>query len=148
MRGQDVSGVIQYALSLKQPWAGLLVHGHKTIEVRRWATGRRGRILIHAARIPDDRDEAWEYALRWPEVSDTVLLNGGLIGAGDLVDCVTYRSRDAFRADEEKHLNKAEWFEPPLLYGFRFDNLSVLPYRRYPGWMRFFSIEERFAGQE
>ena len=49
----------QYALSLKQPWAALLVHGGKTIEVRRWATSRRGRILIHAARVPDPRPEAW-----------------------------------------------------------------------------------------
>ena len=48
-----------YALSLKQPWAALLVHGRKTIEVRRWATKRRGPVLIHAARVPDPRPEAW-----------------------------------------------------------------------------------------
>src|SRR4051794_31022472 len=50
---------VEYALSLKQPWAALLVHGVKTIEVRRWPTARRGRVLIHAARVPDDRPEAW-----------------------------------------------------------------------------------------
>ena len=42
-----------YALSLKQPWAALLVYGRKTVEVRRWATKRRGPVLIHAARVPD-----------------------------------------------------------------------------------------------
>src|SRR5262249_11050532 len=50
-----------FALSLKQPWATLLVHGLKTIEVRRWQTVRRGRVLIHAARLPDDRREAWAH---------------------------------------------------------------------------------------
>ncbi len=40
-----------YALSLKQPWAALLVTGRKRIEVRNWPTARRGRILIHAARV-------------------------------------------------------------------------------------------------
>ena len=34
---------IDYALSVKQPWATLLVHGLKTIEVRAWPTARRGR---------------------------------------------------------------------------------------------------------
>src|SRR5438105_4444384 len=55
--GPDYRG---YALSIKQPWAALLVHGRKTIEVRRWPTARRGRILIHAARLPDPRPEAWQ----------------------------------------------------------------------------------------
>ena len=27
------------------------------------------------------------------------------------------------------------------LYGFVFANLTVLPFRRYPGWMRFFQVE-------
>ncbi len=49
----------EYAISLKQPWATLLVHGLKTIEVRRWSTPRRGRVLIHAAGVPDERAEAW-----------------------------------------------------------------------------------------
>src|SRR5205823_6217499 len=31
-----------YALSLKQPWATLLAHAVKTIEVRKWPTARRG----------------------------------------------------------------------------------------------------------
>src|SRR5262245_61764820 len=45
-----------FALSVKQPWASLLVHGLKTIEVRRWPTARRGRRrgarLHRCARVP------------------------------------------------------------------------------------------------
>ena len=52
---------MDYALSLKQPWAALVVHGRKTIEIRRWSTRRRGRILIHASQTTDDRKAAWRH---------------------------------------------------------------------------------------
>src|SRR5437588_11236438 len=91
-----------YALSLKQPWAALLAHGRKTIEVRRWPTARRGRILIHAARVPDSRLEAWE--LVPAELLEEARLNGGIVGAGDLTGCVVYRPREPSAADEGRHL--------------------------------------------
>src|SRR5579875_2427196 len=129
----------QYALSLKQPWAALLVHGRKTIEVRRWPTARRGRILIHAARVPDDRPQAWSHLpAEWLE---TAQLLGGIIGAGDLIDCCTYHTLEAFQADQHRHLNDPSWFQAPL-YGFSFTNLTVLPFRRYPGSVRFFPVED------
>lgn len=40
------------ALSVKQPWACLLVEGEKTIEVRSWATDYRGDLLICASAAP------------------------------------------------------------------------------------------------
>src|SRR5690348_5008438 len=36
-------------LSLLQPWASLVVTGHKRIETRSWNTKYRGEILIHAS---------------------------------------------------------------------------------------------------
>lgn len=36
-------------LSIQQPWASLIVQGHKKIETRTWATKYRGPLLIHAA---------------------------------------------------------------------------------------------------
>jgi len=36
-------------LSLLQPWATLLVQGHKLIETRSWATKYRGPVFIHAS---------------------------------------------------------------------------------------------------
>jgi hypothetical protein len=36
-------------LSLLQPWASLVVLGHKKIETRSWETSFRGEILIHAS---------------------------------------------------------------------------------------------------
>ena len=129
----------RYALSLKQPWAALLVHGLKTIEVRNWPTGRRGRILIHAARIPDHRPEAWD---RLPlDLHSAAKLVGGFIGEGELVNCVEYSTPKEFAADQRFHLNDSNWFEPPRLYGFKFTNLKPMSFRPYSGWMRFFPVE-------
>ncbi len=127
------------ALSIKQPWAALLVHGLKTIEVRRWPTARRGRILIHAARVPDDRPEAWR---RVPaHVEALAKLQGGVIGAAELTECRCYGDLAEFLVDQARHYNEASWFEPPVLYGFTFTRPEILPFHAYPGWFRFFQVE-------
>src|SRR5262249_3211852 len=131
---------MEYALSLKQPWATLLAYGCKTIEVRRWPTARRGRVLIHAAGVPDERPEAWAHGP--PELCAAAQLQGGIVGAGDLTACLAYRSLEAFAADQARHLNDPAWFVGPMLYGFTFTNLTVLPFRPYPGWMRFFAVKD------
>lgn len=41
------------AISIKQPWAGLIAQGLKTIEVRTWQTHYRGEILICSSQKPD-----------------------------------------------------------------------------------------------
>lgn len=129
----------EYALSLKQPWATLLAHGLKTIEVRRWPTARRGRVLIHAARIPDERPEAWE---RVPDhLKEHAHLLGGIVGTARITACRAYHHLEDFLRDQARHLNEASWFEPRGLYGFLFDNPEVLPFRKYPGWMRFFPVD-------
>jgi hypothetical protein len=92
-----------YSLSLKQPWATLLAHGRKSVEVRNWPTARRGRILIHAARVPDPRPEAWAHVP--PELMAAAKLAGGIIGAADLTGCVDYRTPEAFAAARLLHLN-------------------------------------------
>ncbi len=129
-----------YALSLKQPWAALLATGKKTIEVRSWPTRIRGRILIHAARIPDDRPEAWQW------VTDAIRpltdLAGGIIGEAELFACQIYRNLDSFNRDLEKHLNESAWFQRKGLYGFQFRNPSLIPFRPFPGNVRFFTVED------
>src|SRR5947209_2557752 len=116
-----------YALSLKQPWAALLVHGRKSIEVRNWPTPRRGRILIHAARIPDPRPEAWAH-ITTPELKAAAELVGGIIGAADLTGCLAYRMPEAFAADQSRHLNAPAWFKPPVLYDFTFGAIEELAF--------------------
>jgi ASCH domain len=36
-------------LSLRQPWAWLVVNGYKDIENRSWRTNHRGPLVIHAS---------------------------------------------------------------------------------------------------
>lgn len=130
----------EYALSIKQPWAALLLHGIKTIEIRRWPTARRGRILLHAARIPDDREQGW--SLLPAEAKETAQLQGGIIGAAELTDCLRYTTLEAFQADQAHHLNDPAWFLPPRMFGFRFTAVQPLPFRRYPGNVRFFPVRD------
>jgi hypothetical protein len=127
-----------YALSIKQPWAALVVQGLKSIEIRRWPTARRSRVLIHASSVPDKRSEAWRHVT--DEMRGLTQLQGGIIGAVELTDCLKYADLQSFIADQAAHYNEPNWFEPPLLYGFRFAKPEVLPFRRFPGWFRFFNV--------
>lgn len=40
------------AISLKQPWANMIVAHEKTIETRTWPTRYRGELLICSSRLP------------------------------------------------------------------------------------------------
>jgi len=128
------------ALSVRQPWAALLVGGRKTVEVRTWPTKVRGAILIHAGKVPDKRPDGWKW-VDSTDLSDQANLTGGVIGIADLVDCLAYRSAEAFAADRDRHRNPAEWFRPPVLYGFRFENPRPVRFEPYKGNTFFFPVE-------
>ena len=126
-------------LSLKQPWAALLAAGRKTIEIRRWQTAHRGLVLIHAARIPDPREQAWGHVP--PDLLDQAQLGGGIIGVGVLSTVKFYPTAEAFALEKDRHLNDPDWFEPAGLFGFSFVDLRPTPFRRLVGQVRLFSCE-------
>jgi hypothetical protein len=129
-----------YALSIKQPWATLLVHGLKTVEVRGWSTRRRGRVLIHAGRRPDRRRQAWE---RVPAgLRQAARLVGGIVGAAELTDCLVYPTVEKFVADQARHLNEPDWFRGRRLYGFAFANMQPLAFQPCTGALFFFPVRE------
>ena len=128
------------AISVKQPWAALLVAGVKTVEVRTWATRARGPVLIHAAKTADDRPEGWAL-VNAPELQALAALRGGIIGRADLASCVRYRTAEAFAAAAEAHRNAAEWFRPAGLFGFVFQNLRPIAYHACPGRTLIFTVE-------
>jgi hypothetical protein len=129
---------LERALSIRQPWATLVVLGLKTIEIRRWSTPLRGRIYLHAGKIPDDRREGWS---RIPEEHFALTSRcGGIIGAVDIVDCVTYATARDFARHRQLHFNEQAWFVAPRLYGFRFENPEFVPFRRCPGQVKFFPV--------
>jgi hypothetical protein len=126
------------ALSIKQPWAALIVRGLKSIEVRTWPTIQRGWILIHASSQEDELVEGWK---RVPEYAAKLSqLRGGILGAACLVDCRTYRDRKEFSRDQKRHLNRPEWFREPALYGFVLERAIELPFHKIPGWVKFFEV--------
>src|SRR5947209_17018247 len=104
------------AISVKQPWAALIVAGNKTIEIRRWPTRRRGRVLIHAGKVPDDRPHGWD-RVATPDLAELAGLRGGIIGVGEIEACRSYETAEAFAADAGLHLNAPDWFAPPRLFG-------------------------------
>jgi hypothetical protein len=79
-------------ITIRQPWASLIVAGIKDIECRTWATSHRGLLYIHAAAARPDGD-GWEEFLgeepppgRLPAWAD--LPRGVILGSVQLVDCV------------------------------------------------------------
>jgi ASCH domain len=133
-----------YALSLKQPWAALLVSGQKTIEIRKWATAIRGRVQIHAARISDNRPDGWK--LVTDELQPLAQLTGGIIGSAELFGCLLYRTPAGFVSDAAKHFNPPDWFEPPKMYGFQFRGAAPVPFFGCKGNVRFFRVDVPEAG--
>lgn len=73
------------ALSIRQPWAELILRGEKTVEYRSQPTKLRGRIYIYASLgKPDGDEQALETDLGCP-LSE--LPRGVIVGTVDLVDC-------------------------------------------------------------
>jgi ASCH domain len=77
------------ALSVRQPWAWLIVNGYKDIENRTWQTRHRGPLLIHAGVSKSDLKEELlasieqRYGVRLPRSFE----HGGVIGLVDVTDC-------------------------------------------------------------
>ena len=42
-----------YALTIRQPWAELIISGKKTMELRTWSTDYRGLLWVHAGQKND-----------------------------------------------------------------------------------------------
>lgn len=79
------------ALSIQQPWAWLIVNGHKDVENRDWPTRMRGRIWIHAGKKFDD--EGYAFITRsFPHIElppRAAFPRGGIVGQATITDCVT-----------------------------------------------------------
>lgn len=90
-------------LSIRQPWAWLIVQGHKTIENRDWSTGYRGEFLIHAGAGIVQRDYREiaahldaELGILVPPFTDLDRVpRGGIVGVATLTGIVT-ESDDPF----------------------------------------------------
>lgn len=80
------------AITIKQPWASLIVSGLKDVENRTWKTNFRGRVLIHAGKA---RDKSFGMPKKlfadnkvYSIINSKQLPQGAIIGSVEIVDCV------------------------------------------------------------
>jgi hypothetical protein len=117
---------ITVALSVRQPWAWLIVHGYKDVENRSRPTSFRGLVLIHAAKrwTADERAQAaWvrdTHGILVPERPDL----GGIVGGCEIVGCVT--------------ASDSPWFQGR--YGFVLRHQTPLPFESLRGKLGFFRV--------
>ena len=130
------------SLSVRQPWAWLIVHGLKDIENRDWEIFKRGRVMIHASKTCTryEYEEACNFAYRAgiprfsiPPLSE--LDRGGLVGSVDIVDCVTRGI--AKRGD---YVAPNPWFLGR--YGAVLRNPKTCQFYPFPGRLGFFKAPQ------
>lgn len=118
------------ALSIRQPWAWLILNAGKDIENRDWPTHFRGRFLIHAskgmtrAEYEGGQDTLWDIdqRIRFPTFEE--LERGGIVGTAVLADCV--------------ESSESPWFFGR--YGFELRDVMPLPFRPFKGALGFFEV--------
>ena len=124
------------ALSIRQPWAWLIVNGHKDIENRDWRTNYRGPVLIHAgkkadpvalSRLAEARHPVTGLQLPLPDYPVELPL-GGIVGVAEIVDCV--------------EVSASPWFVGR--FGFVIRNARPLPFLTMHGMLGFF-VADRYA---
>lgn len=76
------------ALSIRQPWAELILQGLKTIECRSRPTSVRGRVWIYAARGPATTTPLTQIA------NGDLLRRGFVVGSVEILGCRELRPDD------------------------------------------------------
>jgi hypothetical protein len=112
------------ALTIRQPWAELIVSGKRLFEIRNWRPDYEGWILVHAGKKLD------EEAVRRLNVAVDQLTFGAIIGKVRVDDCIDF-SPESWEALRFQHmewsdyqagnfgwrLSKATKFDPPIPWG-------------------------------
>lgn len=113
------------ALSVRQPWAWLIVNGYKPVENRTWPTNFRGPVAIHAGKTIDPDGYHWVRE-NFPEIPLPESFEvGGIVGVARLTDCI--QTMDS------------PWFFGP--YGFVLDDAKPVPFVACRGKLGFFRWE-------
>lgn len=118
------------ALSIRQPWAWLIVNGYKDIENRSWDTKYRGMVLIHASKGMKraDYDAAKAICDSLPPLQHVILPafdkleRGGIVGYTH----ITGTTRES----------ASPWFFGPV--GFQLSGSKPLPFQPLKGRLSFF----------
>ena len=106
-------------LTIKQPWATLIMQGNKRFEFRSWQTKYRGELLIHAGKGIDK-----EAIKRLSKYLPKELPLGKILGKVTLVDCIKMSPEFKEELLKENHdiYTKSSFKEN---YGWQIDNVQV-----------------------
>ena len=110
-------------LTIKQPWATLIMQGNKRFEFRSWQTKYRGELLIHAGKGIDK-----EAVKRLANYLPQELPQGEILGKVTLVDCIkmTHEFKEKLLKDEiyakVKDYSKSSFQEN---YGWQLEDVHV-----------------------
>jgi hypothetical protein len=146
----------EMALSIRQPWAELIVMGAKTIENRVWNTHKRGPFFVHASAgcTREEYASALVYArsidpgIRLPTYAD--LLRGGFVGRVDIVDvvpaCSDPNDRTAPGGFTRCTCGRA-WHMGGGQFGIVLANAQRVPFIPFRGSQRWFRVPDRIRVQ-
>lgn len=117
--GADVPADMIPCLSIRQPYAWLIVRGIKPVENRTWRTNFRGRVLIHAGVTYPKRDFADDFEAYaeqgFPRTREEMV--GGIVGEAVIVDCVKEHPSTYFHGPYGFVLEQARAFPTLILLG-------------------------------
>lgn len=106
-------------LTIKQPWATLIMQGDKRFEFRSWQTKYRGDLLIHAGKGIDK-----EAMKRLAKYLPAEIPFGKILGKVTLVDCVKMcpEFKDMLLKENPDIYTKSSFQEN---YGWQVENVMV-----------------------
>ncbi|MBN2202568.1 MAG: ASCH domain-containing protein [Candidatus Aenigmarchaeota archaeon] len=102
------------ALSIKEPWASMILRGEKTVEVRTWRTNYRGDILVCASAKPKTEN------------------SGNALCIVEIVDCRPMKKSDAKLS--------GGYFEPKS-YSWVLENIRKIKKFPVKGKLSIFNVE-------
>ena len=117
------------ALSLKQPFAELILQGKKTIELRKWNTKFRGEFLIHASKSPDE--------LSMKKFGFEELPCGFIVGKANLINVKHYNSEEEHSKDKGLHLASSDWGD----FGFVLESVERIEPISAKGKLNFWNFD-------
>ena len=109
-------------ITIKEPWATLIVEGYKEYEFRVWKTNYRGDILIHAGKSYDEDNLA-----RFKDKNLTYS-PGKIIAKAKITDCVLVDEEFAKKMLEKDPVvySNLKRKREKKLYGFKIENVEKI----------------------
>jgi hypothetical protein len=116
------------ALTIRQPWAELIIQGRKSIELREWRTKHRGILAIHAGKKVNTVE------CRKHDLDPDKLTKGAIIGTVRIDDVIEFTQK-SWEELRDQHLSDepspGEWKGWKLRNPCRLE--SPILYRGFPG---------------